>query len=402
MSQMSLPTTVESPPGLAIITNCLTPYRIHLHELVVAGIPELKLHSLVTHGDADFQWAMHVPQAISVTHFGRAGDSPLAGALHAPLHEWRKGGRLIHYLRENNIRAVICNNYRYLSYLRVIRHCHRAGVPLFVNNDSNIRGDRQLPPIKSWFKRRVYDWWLNRVSGVMPMGELGDQFFIEYGANPRRFYRLPYTPDYDAFAQPDLDGLQRFRQKYGLCKERRYLLFSGRLVPVKRVDLLVDAFARLADDRPNWDMLISGDGPLGNELRGRVPERLRTRVIWSGFLEQEALKSAYHAADVLVVPSDREPWAVVVQEAMAAGLTVVASDSVGAAQEMVQDKLSGRSFIKGDVNSLVDALRDVTDLTQIDEYRRQSRLALDEYRSKVDPIQEIRRALSDVDILKSR
>ena len=385
MSRSTSTPAAGSQPGLAIIANCLTPYRIHLHGLIAAGIPELKLHTLVTHGSADFQWGLDLPQAIHVTRFDRHGESPLAGAFHAPLQEWRKGGQLIRYLHANDIRAVICNNYRYLSFLRVIRHCHQVGVPLFVNNDSNIRGERRLPPLKAWMKRRIYAWWLKRVSGVMPMGELGDQFFLHYGADPNRLYRLPYTPDYDTFARPDQDQLQRFRKQYGLCGERRYLLYCGRLAPVKRVDLLIEAFAQLANARPDWDLIIVGDGKLGDELRRRVPEPLRRRVVWAGFLEQQELKSAYHAADVLVLPSDFEPWAVVVQEAMAAGLAIVASDVVGAAAELIQDKSSGRIFPAGQLDGLTDAMIDVTDSANLQRYKNASRRAFGRLAPRLQP-----------------
>jgi glycosyltransferase involved in cell wall biosynthesis len=273
-------------------------------------------------------------------------------------------------------------------------------MPLFVNNDSNIRGER-LAPLKAWGKRWIYSWWMKRVSGVMPMGEFGDQFFLKYGAAPDRLYRVPYTPHYDAFATSDENRLQRFRQQHGLCRERRYLLYSGRLVPVKRVDLVIDAFNQLADVRPEWDLLIVGDGPLASELRDRVPERLRSRVIWTGFLELEEVKLAYHAADVLVLASDREPWAVVVQEAMAAGLTIVSSDIVGAAHELVEDHVNGRIFAAGKLEALANALADVTRNEMVEMYKKKSRAALDRWRTANDPVKEIRRALSDVGVLRS-
>jgi glycosyltransferase involved in cell wall biosynthesis len=386
-------------PGLAIIANCLTPYRVHLHELIAAGIPELQLHTLVTHDDADFKWKMRVPDSIHVTHFGRTGDSPLASTFHAPIYEWRKGGRLIDYLRQHDIRFVICNGYRYLSYMRVINYCHRNRLPLFVHSDSNIRSERRLSTLAALAKRKVYGWWVPRVAGFMPMGELGEEFFAKYGGDRRRFYRLPCTPDYDAFASLDEARLEGFRRQYGLCGSRRYLMYSGRLAPVKRVDLVIDAFAQLAAQRPDWDLLIVGDGPLAEELHRRVPENASRRVIWTRFLEQEELKLAYQAADVLVLPSDHEPWAVVVQEAMAAGLVVVASDVVGAAHDLIVDGQSGRIVPTGNVDALRQALLDVTAEEALSRYKEQSRLELKAWRERVQPVAEIRRALADARIL---
>ncbi len=389
-------------PGLAVISNTITPYRVNLHRLIAAGIPELKLHTLTTHGDADFKWAVDVPENIHPRYFNRRGDSPLASTWRAPVWEWRKGGRLIDYLRANDVRAVICQGYRYISYLRVIRYCHRHGIPLFMRNDSNIHNERHLPAFKQWVKTRIYRWWMPRVSGVMSMGGCGDEFFLKYGARPERIYRVPYTPDYAYFAAVDADRLSGFRRKIGLRDDRKYVLFCGRLVRVKRVDLLIDAFAAIAAQRPEWDLLIVGDGILGDPLRRRVPEHLRQRVVWTGFLETEESVLAYHAADVLALPSDLEPWALVVQEAMAAGLVVVASDVVGAARELIEDRSGGRMFPAGDLVALRQALLDVTQTDATNQYQSRSRTALSAWRERVNPVEEIRRAMTDFGVLDGR
>lgn len=389
-------------PGLAVISNSITPYRVHLHQLIVEGIPEFKLHSLITHGDADFRWKVDIPEEINVAYFGRTGDSPLAGTFDAPLYEWQKGGRIIEYLHHNNIRVVVMLGHRYISYLRVLRACHRQGIPIFVRNDSNIRSERALSSVEQFLKLRLYSWWIQRAAGVFSMGRLGDQFFLKYGVNPRRLYRVPYWPDYDAFSKVDLEQLRQFREQYGLSQQRHYLLFSGRLAPVKRVDLLIDAFVRIALQRPEWDLLIVGGGVLADELRRRVPASLQARVKWTGFLEQQQLAQAYHAADVMILPSDREPWAVVVQEAMAAGLIVVASDVVGAAHEILQDESSGRIFPAGDLDQLTSALLVVTGDGQLDRIKACSRTALRVYRETVNPVSEIRRALTDVQVLSAQ
>lgn len=392
----------DERPGLAVIANCVNPYRVNLHKLIAAGIPELKLHTLITHGDADFKWAVDVPESIHVYRYSYDSDSPLAGTWHKPWREWRKGGRLIEHLRAHDVRAVILTGYRYISYLRVIQHCHRAGIPLFVRSDSNIRDEWLLRPSKQWLKTRVYNWWMPRVSGVMSMGEYGDRFFLKYGADPARIYRVPYWPDFNYFARADSDRLEEFRRKSGLRAGRKYILYSGRLVPKKRVDLLVDAFLVLAAERPDWDLLMVGDGPLKDGLRRRVPETLHDRIVWTGFLDYADCVPAYHAADVLVLPSDQEPWALVIQEAMAAGLTVVASDVVGAAHELVEDGVSGRVFPAGDLAALTQALRDVTAAESLESYRARSRASLDEWRRRVDPVAEIRRALAEHAVLEHK
>jgi glycosyltransferase involved in cell wall biosynthesis len=389
----------DTRPGLAYIVNSVTPYGVNLYRSIANGIPELKLHVLRTHWAGEFKWNVNVPPEVNVVPFCSEGENPLESPLRRPLYDWKKGGRLIRYIRDNNIRGVIIIGYRFLSLLRLMNYCHRAGIPFFVNNDSNIRSDRPLSPLQRFIKRRMYAWWLKRASGVMSMGALGDQFFIKYGADPNRIYRVPCWPDFDAFAQVDQVRLAQFRQKFGLREVRHHLLFSGRLVPDKRVDLLLDAFAAIADRRPDWDLLIVGDGVLKDDLRRRVPESLRTRVVWTGYLDREEPALAYHSADVLVLPSDHEPWALVVQEAMAAGLAVISSDVPGAAYELIEDGRSGRIFPVGELEQLKQSILDVTTAEALPQYKRESSASLARWRKKANPVDEIRRAFVDVHVI---
>jgi glycosyltransferase involved in cell wall biosynthesis len=392
----------DTRPGLVIVCNTITPYRVHLHRLIAAGVPELKLHTLITHGVADFDWQLRLPQEIHAANVSLAGEHPLDNPFRRPLVELRKGAKMARYLRDIDARAVIFYGYRYISWARLMDYCYRHGIPFFMHSDNNIRSERPVTRLKSLAKRRVYAWWLKRAAGVITLGRLGDEYFLKYGADPRRLYQVPCWPDYDAFSHANEVELERFRRKYGLDSNRRYLIFSGRLVRDKRVDLLLDAFAAIADLRPDWGLLIVGDGALADDLRRRVPEALRSRVVWTGFVDGADSALSYHAADVLVLPSEIEPWALVVQEAMAAGLTVVSSDVAGAAYELVTDKLSGRIFASGDCNALRLALEDVTHPDRIDGYKSEAMKALRRYREEVDPVAEIRRALSDVGVLKTR
>ena len=391
---------LDARPGVAILCNVMAPYRANLHQAIANGIPEIKLHSLITHGTGTFDWQVDLPPEIHATNVSIPGEHPEGHPFRHPYGEWRKARRLIRYLKTHAVRAVVLNTYRYVAYLRVMEYCHRARIPFFVHNDSNIRNERIRNPLQRVVKQTIYSWWMKRASGVFSMGELGDQFFLKYGANPQRIYRVPCWPDFDAFSRCDMVALERFQRKFGIDGQRRLLMFSGRIAPEKRVDLLIDAFAAIAHQRPDWDLMIVGDGPLGPELRDRLPAALRSRVVWTGFLDGATNATAYHAAKVLVLPSDREPWALVVQEAMAAGLVVVSSDVVGAAYELVGNGRSGRIFPSRNLEELKKAILDVTVKEALEAFSQESRAALARWRIKNNPASEVRRALMDVGVLR--
>jgi glycosyltransferase involved in cell wall biosynthesis len=390
---------IENRPALAMVCNTLTPYRLNLHRILAREIPELELLTLVTHGDADFRWRSEAPEEIHVVHFARRGERAHGGPLVAPWTDWRKGGQLIRYFAQRNVAATIFTGYAYPSHLRLLSWLERKGRPAFLRNDANVYVDQTRSSWRRAIKRVFFRWAGRRAAGFMPMGELGERYFASYGVPLESMFRVPYTPDYDWFANADDAAIAEFMQRHGLAKGRRRFLYSGRLVPVKRVDLLLDAFARLADERPQWDLVIAGSGRMEQELRARVPARLEDRVRWTGFLEESELRAAYHACDVLVLPSEREAWGVVVQEAMAAGRPVVASHVVGAAHDLVVDGASGKIFPSGDGEALLTCLRETSDEAKLPGFQREASNRLNVWRSEVDVVANVRRALESVQAL---
>jgi glycosyltransferase involved in cell wall biosynthesis len=193
------------------------------------------------------------------------------------------------------------------------------------------------------------------------------------------------TPDERAAAQA----------KHGLKPDRRYFMYSGRLAPVKRVDTLLDAFVAIAERRPEWDVVIAGNGPLEQELRARIPAELAHRVIWTGFVGTHAeLAALYTCVDLFVLPSTHEPWAVVVCEAAAAGVPMAVSNIVGAAAEICRDGVNGRVFPPRDASLLATILLELTeDEDRLREMGRASLRLLDDWRRRGDPIQGVRAAL---------
>lgn len=123
---------------------------------------------------------------------------------------------------------------------------------------------------------------------------------------------------------------QAFRQRYDLGKEP-FLLFVGRLNPIKGPDLLVEAFGRLKDRFPTYRLVLAGPdegmGPELLDLADRLGVAERVRLI--GFVAGADKSMAYHAADLLVIPSRQEAMSIVVLESGACGTPVVATDRCG-------------------------------------------------------------------------
>lgn len=129
----------------------------------------------------------------------------------------------------------------------------------------------------------------------------------------------------------------------GRCR----FLYVGRLSPEKGGDVLLAAVAGL-----DADLVVAGSGPEEARLRAAAGEGVR----FLGHVDRDELPRLYREADALVAPSRSEPWGMALNEAAAAGLPLVASDAVGAAEELVEDGANGYRVPAGDVAALRCAL----------------------------------------------
>jgi glycosyltransferase involved in cell wall biosynthesis len=138
--------------------------------------------------------------------------------------------------------------------------------------------------------------------------------------------------------------------------EDTVLLYVGRLSAEKRIGDLTAVLERV----PGARLALVGDGPARAELEKHFAG---TNTAFLGFLQGEALSQAYASADVFVFPSAMESFGLVVVEAMAAGLPVVAS-RVGGIPDVVDSGRTGYTFEVGDTAALVEGVRHITSSRQ--------------------------------------
>jgi len=140
------------------------------------------------------------------------------------------------------------------------------------------------------------------------------------------------------------------------------------------VDLLIDAFCRVAENSPQIELVLVGGGPLGAALKKQVPETIRSRVHFAGFRPVAELPKFFAESDVFVLPSRHDGWGVVVNQAAAAGMPIIASDAVGAAADLVVESENGRLFPAGNGEILQEAIASFAGCTEkIQSYGLRSR-----------------------------
>jgi glycosyltransferase involved in cell wall biosynthesis len=151
------------------------------------------------------------------------------------------------------------------------------------------------------------------------------------------------------------------RERLGLRKDGPVIVSVGNLVPLKRHDLVIDAFAALRAKRPRAQLVLVGAGPLCDALTARAAALgLGDALRMSGAVEQSELRWWYSAADLSVLASSREGWPNVLLESMACGTPVLAS-RVGGVPEIVETPSLGRMFLADSASALAAAVAEALD-----------------------------------------
>ncbi len=169
-----------------------------------------------------------------------------------------------------------------------------------------------------------------------------------------KFRVIPLGLDLEPFVEADAASGEQLRSELGIGPDEVLFTFVGRIVPIKRVDLLTAAFARASRATPGLRLLVVGDGEARTRLELLAAELgAGDRVHFIGYRRDLARIAA--AADVAVISSDNEGTPVSLIEAAAAGVPAVATN-VGGVGSIV-DEDTGMLVAKGNEAALAEAMQ---------------------------------------------
>jgi glycosyltransferase involved in cell wall biosynthesis len=219
--------------------------------------------------------------------------------------------------------AVLMISWNYRHFMRIARRLRRRGVYVVSAMDNQWCGGSKQ--------------YLGILASPIYLWRSIDNFLVP-GTSQACFARkLGYPNVWYGYAAADVDS---FRKQVPITLRQHSFLFVGRLVPAKNIAGLIRAYGiyRSKIEEP-WYLKIAGTGPLTAHLKG-IPG-----IDMLGFVQPAEMAGVMNAAQCLVLPSLTEPWGVVIQEAAAAGLPVIASSRCGAASAYIREGLNG--FVVG-------------------------------------------------------
>ncbi len=206
--------------------------------------------------------------------------------------------------------------------------------------------------LKSLLLRSLFD-------GAVAGGKAHLRYLEELHFPMDRVARAYDVVDNTAIAASVLDLRRQPRESMGV-PSTPYFLYVGRLAPEKNIENLLAAWFDYRQAGGTWPLVLVGDGPSAPALLGQAAASpFRADVLFAGLHTSRELPRFYAFAGCFVLPSLREPWGLVVNEAMAAALPVLVSSRCGCAEDLVKEGSNGFIFDPSSISELTDRLQEM-------------------------------------------
>jgi glycosyltransferase involved in cell wall biosynthesis len=248
--------------------------------------------------------------------------------------------------------AIISGGFSIPSFYAHL-YCKLTGAKLIIYSDGTPAYEKGLV----WPQRVARKVLVPRVSAFIAKSKPAADRFEELGAKGRIFL-APHTtnlaPLLEIGASRDWSDNTELR-----------LLSVGRLIPRKGIRHLIRALAAVRPVRRPVSLTIVGSGPQEAELRALVQSLGLRGIRFVGFVDQRELPAYYAAADAFVFPTLEDPYGIVLLEAAASGLALIASEHAGATQDFVKYGESGLVFDPHDEPALAELIAKLADCPKL-------------------------------------
>jgi glycosyltransferase involved in cell wall biosynthesis len=333
-------------PRILAISEIPTPYRLPLYRALAAR-DDLDLEVVFCAADQpDRPWQLH--DALAGVPHRVLRNIPLRLRPRTSGFVYEVNPEIFAVLHDARPDLIVVGGYAVFAEQAAIGFARAHGIPYVLHSESHLLKPRSTTVRAA--KRALLPGIVGGAAAGLAVGSPAARYLAAYGLHPGRIRIFPNTIDVAAYrveAESVRDCAAEIRRARGLPE--RYHLYAGRLVEVKGIRDFLEARALLGDAaRP---AVVAGDGPLAPEVANAEG------VLHVGFQQRKELVELFALAEATVVPSLSEPWGVVVNESLACDTPVIASDAVGAAEDLIRDGVNGRIYPAGDVRALAETLR---------------------------------------------
>lgn len=273
---------------------------------------------------------------------------------------------IIRQLLEHDLDALSVHGHNFATYHIAILATRILGIPVFTSSDTHLGLERPL--LKRLLRKPLLSLFYKNFEAFLAIGEMNREFYKAHGVDEEEIFHVPYTVDNDFFQQRTLEAseIPEFKRRERLHVERPVVLYVSKLMERKRPGDLLEAYRRLRDRGGDAQLVFVGDGHQRALMERRADRSdYADDIHFMGFRNQSELPQWYSIGDVFVLPSENEPWGVVVNEVMNAGTPVISTTDVGSAHDLVEPGQTGYLYEPGDVAALTGHLERILEDEQL-------------------------------------
>jgi len=244
------------------------------------------------------------------------------------------------------------------KFKRLLKVANRIGTPILMRGENWAGAMPDGKGLLGLLKRRYLNKIFSKCDAFLAIGSANRRYYLDHGISQDKIFNMPYAIDNSFFAEGSVDtSPSEFRQELGLEVGQKIVLFAGKLTARKKPDVLLSAWRQTDwNDQKRPALVFVGDGELKQSLKAAADQLpYRQDIYFTGFRNQTELPAIYKAADIFVLSSEKEPWGLAINEAMACGTAVIASDQCGAVFDLL-DEETGVVVKAGDDADLAAAL----------------------------------------------
>lgn len=261
-------------------------------------------------------------------------------------------------IKEYNPNALLVQGWAFQSHLNVLRK-FKGKIPIYFRGDSTLLDELPHFSFKKIARRIFLSWVYKHIDKAFYVGTNNKAYYLRHGVKEQQLVYTPHAIDnsrfFDLNNNYEIQAVQ-WKRELGIPTNVVSILFAGKLEEKKNPFFMVEAAKKMT----NLFFIIVGNGILEEEIKQQISNL--SNCILIPFQNQSKMPLVYRLADIFVLPSQGpgETWGLAINEAMASGKLVVASNKCGGSIDLIENGNNG-FIIEPTLNSLLEALTNLVD-----------------------------------------
>ncbi len=330
---MSLQTAHPNAGKLTVVTEIIAPYRIPVFNRIAERLGENFKVFFMSATCSGRQWEIPYSKIKFNYEVLRGVNLNFRSKRPNPTY-WNPG--IGAALKRFGPDSIVIGGYHHLSSYLVWRYAKLNSARFFLWCESTVHDQHS----NRFWVQKLKRAFIRSCDAYLVPGTASIDYLKSQGAT-NDFFNAPNSVDDELFGSDSHSEEERsaFRQKFNL--PQFVILFVGRLSPEKNIPLALNAIRNVQIKGLQVGFVVLGDGPYRKQYEAQAKQLGVEHIRFLGFQEQEQLPDYYRNSDLLILPSESEPWGLVVNESLGCGLPVLSSKKVGCAPDLIIEGQTG-------------------------------------------------------------